>query len=467
MPRNVLLLQGPLGPFFKKFAQQLESSGHNVLKINLNGGDLFYFRSGKYLNFTSTSAVWPAWIENVMVGRKIDSLYLFGDCRRYHRQAIDIARRVGVKVYVFEEGYVRPNYVTLEEDGVNGYSSACKKPEILTHLKNFEAESEDLPSEPVSNVFWNAALHVFGYYSAALVLRGLFKHYDHHRSLNVVTETLLAFKSAIRKIAYRVTERKVSRRLLAGEEKYFLLPLQVHFDMQVKQHSKYSSIELFIEQMISSFSQSGREDCSLVFKHHPYDRGYKNYSALIEKMALVYGLEGRLYYVHDTDLPALLQNAEGSVLINSTVGISSMYHGTPVKALGDAIYDIEGLTHQGTLDSFWHNPDPVNRELFSRFRQYLINKTQVNGSLYTSVANADSSGLLWPKALAEIHFNDEVERVSEVLTEDDVATQAANMAASTAANTANIIDLENHKSSNDGDYDQSGFDTGAEDKIAI
>ena len=100
-------------------------------------------------------------------------------------------------------------------------------------------------------------------------------------------------------------------------------------------------------------------------------------------MALVYGLEGRLYYVHDTDLPALLQNAEGSVLINSTVGISSMYHGTPVKALGDAIYDIEGLTHQGTLDSFWHNPDPVNRELFSRFRQYLINKTQVNGSLYT------------------------------------------------------------------------------------
>ena len=91
----------------------------------------------------------------------------------------------------------------------------------------------------------------------------------------------------------------------------------------------------------------------------------------------------------------------------------------------------------------------------------------IRDSLYTSVANADSSGLLWPKALAEIHFNDEVERVSEVRTEDDVATQAANMAASTAANTANIIDLENHKSSNDGDYDQSGFDTGAEDKIAI
>ena len=464
MPRNILLLQGPVGPFFKKFARQLESHGHNVLKVNLNGGDLFYFRSGKYLNFTSPSAVWPAWIENVMVGRKIDRLYLFGDCRRYHRQAIDIARRVGVEVYVFEEGYVRPNYVTLEKDGVNGFSSACKKPEILTHLANTEKESEDLPSEPVSNVFWNGALHVFGYYSAALVLRSLFKHYDHHRSLNVVTETMLALRSGIRKIAYRVTERQVSRRLLSGSEKYFLLPLQVHFDMQVKQHSKFSSIESFIEQMISSFSQAGREDCSLVIKHHPYDRGYKNYSTLIKKMALVYGLEGRLFYVHDTDLPTLLQNAEGSVLINSTVGISSMYHGTPVKALGDAIYDVEGLTHQGSLDTFWHTPDPVNRELFSRFRQYLINKTQVNGSLYTAVTNADSSGLLWPEALAELHFSDEIERISEDQSNDN----AANPIGSNAGNgTANIIDLENHKSSNDGDYDQSGFDTGTDDKIAV
>jgi len=331
MPRNILLLQGPVGPFFAKFSRQLESRGHNVLKVNLNGGDLYYFRSGKYLNFTSAATVWPAWIESVMLGREIDRIYLFGDCRRYHRQAIGIARRLGIEA----------------------------------------------------------------------LLKGMFKHYDHHRSLNVFTEGAYWIQSGCRKLAYRFTERKTSEAILSGNLKYFLLPLQVHSDMQVRQHSEFSSIETYLEHVISSFSKSGRNDCSLVIKHHPYDRGYKNYSSVIKRMALVYGLENRLHYVHDTDLPSLLRNAEGSVLINSTVGISSLYHDTPVKALGEAIYDIDGLTHQGTLETFWKDPGIVDKNLYERFRRYLIDKTQINGSLYTEVRNSDESGLNWPMALAE------------------------------------------------------------------
>lgn len=406
MPRNILLLQGPVGPFFAKFSRQLESRGHNVLKVNLNGGDLYYFRSGKYLNFTSAATVWPAWIESVMLGREIDRIYLFGDCRRYHRQAIGIARRLGIEVYVFEEGYVRPNYVTLEKDGVNGFTSACDKSGIHERLANTEIRADDLPSEPVSNVFRAAARHCVQYYIAASLLKGMFKHYDHHRSLNVFTEGAYWIQSGCRKLAYRFTERKTSEAILSGNLKYFLLPLQVHSDMQVRQHSEFSSIETYLEHVISSFSKSGRNDCSLVIKHHPYDRGYKNYSSVIKRMALVYGLENRLHYVHDTDLPSLLRNAEGSVLINSTVGISSLYHDTPVKALGEAIYDIDGLTHQGTLETFWKDPGIVDKNLYERFRRYLIDKTQINGSLYTEVRNSDESGLNWPMALADEHFNE-------------------------------------------------------------
>ncbi len=404
MPRNILLLQGPVGPFFKKFANQLESHGHNVLKVNLNGGDFYYFRSGKYLNFNSKASVWPAWIESVMVGRQIDRIYLFGDCRRYHRQAIDIARRLGVEVYVFEEGYVRPNYVTLEKGGVNGFTTACEKEGFHERLENIDTENTDVPSEPVANVFNQAARHCVQYYLAASVLSQMFKNYEHHRSLNIFTEGLYWIRSGLRKITYRFTQRKLGEYLLANNEKYFLLPLQVHNDMQVRKHSEFVSIEKYLEYVISSFSNCGRDECSLVVKHHPYDRGYKNYAAIIRKLALVYGLENRLHYVHDTDLPKLLQNAEGSVLINSTVGISSLYHDTPVKALGDAIYDIEGLASQAPLESFWKNPGVIDRDLFNRFRRYLIDKTQVNGSLYTNVHNADESGLKWPAALAEEHY---------------------------------------------------------------
>ena len=98
MPRNVLLLQGPVGPFFRKLATQLESNGHNVLKVNLNGGDLFFYRDGDYENFTGAASIWPFWIESLMAERGIERIYLFGDCRRYHRQAIAIAKRLAIEV---------------------------------------------------------------------------------------------------------------------------------------------------------------------------------------------------------------------------------------------------------------------------------------------------------------------------------------------------------------------------------
>lgn len=450
MPRNILLLQGPVGPFFKKFARQLESCGHNVLKVNLNGGDLYYFRTGKYLNFTAKASVWPSWIESVMLGREIDRIYLFGDCRRYHRQAIDIATRLGIEVYVFEEGYVRPNYVTLEKDGVNGFSSACDKACIHEHLAQTDTSIDDLPSGPVSNVFSSAARHCVQYYIAASAMKWMFKDYEHHRSLNVFIEGLYWIQSGCRKMAYRFTERKIGQFILNGSNKYFLLPLQVHSDMQVRQHSEFPSIEKYLEHVISSFSKSGRDDCSLVIKHHPYDRGYKNYKSVIQKMALVYGLENRLHYVHDTDLPSLLRNAEGSVLINSTVGISSLYHDTPVKALGEAIYDIDGLTHQGTLDSFWSDPGEVDQDLYERFRRYLIDSTQINGSLYTEIRDSDESGLNWPVALADEHFN-EPTVLSSIKAEGDAGS---------------IIDLEERKKKSDIVVDTPAFETSAK-KVAM
>ena len=302
----------------------------------------------------------------------------------------------------------------------------------------------------MSNVFRAAARHCIQYYLAASLLGYMFKNYEHHRSLNVITEGLYWLQSGIRKITYQFTERKVGEDILSGRQKYFLLPLQVHSDMQVRQHSEFPSIEKYLEHVISSFSKSDCDDCLLVIKHHPYDRGYKNYRSVIKKMALVYGLENRIHYVHDTDLPSLLQNAEGSVLINSTVGISSLYHNTPVKALGEAIYDIEGLTFQGSLESFWNAPGKVDRNLFRRFRSYLIDKTQINGSLYTDVKNCDQSGLNWPAALSEEHFSEIAVKTPTTLEIEP----------------GSIIDLEERKKAAETSSEQPGFET-ATKKVAV
>ncbi len=408
MPRNVLLLQGPVGPFFRKFASQLEGSGHNVVKVNFNGGDWFFYRSGNYLNYRSSFAAWPAWITQQFVERKIQRIYLFGDCRAYHRQAIEIARKLDIEVFVFEEGYVRPNYITLEKNGVNGNTDACRKAGLLDRLAQFDANdgaaNETSISAPVKSVFLSSACAAMQYYMASSAMRPMFRQYQHHRALKTLSEGMIWIKSGLRKQLYRITERSISRRLSRGDEKFFLVTLQVHNDMQVTQHSKFGSVEEFIERVIISFAQAPK-DSVLVLKHHPYDRGYKSYKTLIKELAVRHGLKNRIHYVHDTDLPQLLQNAQGTVLINSTVGISSLYHHTPVKSMGFAIYDLPGLTFQGALEDFWNDPGTVDKDLFNKFRQYLVKTTQVNGSVYTALESNDgAAGLKWSPGMFKSHI---------------------------------------------------------------
>ena len=48
----------------------------------------------------------------------------------------------------------------------------------------------------------------------------------------------------------------------------------------------------------------------------------------------------------------------------------------------NAIYNIDGLTFQDSLDDFWLNANPPDKALFAAFRQCYIKQTQINGSFY-------------------------------------------------------------------------------------
>jgi capsular polysaccharide export protein len=95
----------------------------------------------------------------------------------------------------------------------------------------------------------------------------------------------------------------------------------------------------------------------------------------------------RVVYLETGDLNALLDQASGTVLVNSTVGLSSIQACCPTIALGTAIYDMPGLTYQGKLDTFWqdalddrHKPDA---KLVDAFCHSVIALTQINGDFYT------------------------------------------------------------------------------------
>ena len=94
-------------------------------------------------------------------------------------------------------------------------------------------------------------------------------------------------------------------------------------------------------------------------------------------------IESRVKIFYDVNIPTLLKNAIATLVINSSVGFSSLYHRTPVLCLGKSIYDIEGITAKNIhLNQFWNSKLTVNYDNYKKFRNYLIEKTQINDNFY-------------------------------------------------------------------------------------
>lgn len=377
--RRVLLLQGPMGPFFDRLAVFLRENGCEVVKVNLNGGDEWYYRQPGAVAFHDTPAHWPHFVDDLLDRHRTDAVVLFGDCRPYHRSAILRARTRGVAVFVFEEGYIRPNYVTFEMGGVNAYSMLPRFPAVLAMTAVRRPEIAP-PSRPFQRMAWFAAV----YYLWGRLRRDRYQNYRHHKPFEIFPEGWYWARSAYRKLSYRIAERGMEARLTGVlRKRFFLAPLQVFNDSQIRHHSDYRSVRGFIAEVIASFAKYAPRDVHLVFKQHPMDRGHRDYAAQVARNAAHYGVSGRVHLIHDQHLPSLLKAAIGAVMVNSTVGISALFHGCPVKLMGRAIYDMPGLVFEGPLERFWTAAEPPDPELVERLRNYLIQTTQVGGSFYS------------------------------------------------------------------------------------
>jgi capsular polysaccharide export protein len=149
---------------------------------------------------------------------------------------------------------------------------------------------------------------------------------------------------------------------------------------------------------MASFARHAPTGSLLAIKHHPLDRGYSDYTRLVQRLTREHQLEGRCHYIHDQHLPTLLRHARGVVVVNSTVGLSAVGEGVPVKVCGESIYDIQGLTFQGPLDNFWKNAHLAvpNAALYRAFKTYLISHTQHLGSFYKRLPGVSyHSGIMW------------------------------------------------------------------------
>jgi capsular polysaccharide export protein len=394
--KQVLMLQGPVGPFFKNLAYDLEAVGATVLKVNFNGGDWFFSDTANSIDFTGSVKEWPDFFQSLLRKHWIDTVILFGDCREHHSIAHSIATEKGIELGVFEEGYIRPDFITFEEYGVNGNSKISNDPAFYFGLDDNDIELPEV--HHVGYTFWHAVKWAILYYFFSALLYPKFWSYRHHRPLNPF-EGLYWIRSFWRKWFYKWKERKIESLAVSSMSKqYYLAPLQIATDAQIKYYYQHKSIEHFMKKVIHSFAQNAPKKTWLLIKHHPLDRGYHDYDRYIYRLAQQNNVSDRVKYIHDQHLPTLLNNARGCVLINSTVGLSAIHHNAPLKVCGEAIYDLEGLVYQGDIDTFWNEAENfiVDKELYLRFKGYLINHKQLNGNFYKPLNESKlKSGIVW------------------------------------------------------------------------
>ena len=378
MKENILLLQGPVGPFFKNVAKWLQNQGRKVYKINLNGGDEFFFPQNS-MSFYEPIAKFHQFLVDYIDKYNINAIVVFGDCRAYHKIAKSIVNsNPSLSFWVFEEGYLRPHYITFEKNGVNGYSLIPKNHDFYQNIQITSFKANKGKSHFYSMIYYTCV-----YYILMFLKKRKYPNYIHHRKTSLTFYTFYWGLALIRKLKARVILPRLIKKIVNDEYKpFYIFPLQCDQDFQIQVHSYYHSMRSYIFRVIRSFSMFADDKSYLLIKHHPMDEGFNNYEKLIKKLAKRYGVSERVIYMHGVPMPILLRKAKGLVTVNSTCGFSALIHGLPVKVLGNAHYDIEGLTFQKGLHHFWKEGIKPDAELFERYRTYLCNKSQIKGSVY-------------------------------------------------------------------------------------
>ncbi|MBR8426869.1 hypothetical protein KDW22_28115 [Burkholderia cenocepacia] len=137
MPRSFLVLQGTASPFFSHLSAALRERGHAVRKVNFCGGDLLYSGAKHAWDYDGKPNDLSDWYTEITRAGEFTDVIMFGDCREIHRHMHPVSQTFGLRVHVFEEGYVRPHWLTLERGGVNGRSSLPRDPAWYLGVSGF------------------------------------------------------------------------------------------------------------------------------------------------------------------------------------------------------------------------------------------------------------------------------------------------------------------------------------------
>lgn len=362
----------------------LRATGAAVWRVGFNLGDRVFWPGPGYIAFQGSHDQWPETCAGLMTEHSITDLVLYGDTRPIHAQAVALARDRGITVHVFEEGYLRPYWVTYERGGSNGHSRLMD----LTVLQMRAALAKvdlDLPEVPATwgdmrqHMFWGALYH------GCVALGGrAYRNFRPHRALTVGQEFRLYLDRFLLMPVHRLERRLATFRIRRGGFPYHLAILQLEHDASFRDHSPFASMTDFLALVIDGFAKGAPKHHHLVFKAHPLEDGRAPILPTIRRLAREHGLTDRVHFVRGGKLAQLLNDARSAVTVNSTAGQQALWRGLPLRTFGDAVYGKPEFVSFQPLDQFFASPQRPDTRAYRDYRHYLLETSQVVGGFYSS-----------------------------------------------------------------------------------
>ncbi len=383
--RVFLFLQGPHGPFFRRLARMLQRSGATVWRVGFNAGDsVFWPNRATFLPYQGTLEGWQEYFRTLVKDKSVTDIVLYGDVRPIHAQAIEAARDMGLCVHVFEEGYLRPYWVTYERGGSNGHSRLMGM-NLAQMEKALEGADLDTPMPPAhwgdmrQHVFYGALYHFF-----VMFANRRYRNFRPHRALSVAEEFRLYIKRLLL-MPFQAIERRIATlRIRFGGFPYHLALLQLEHDSSFQKHSSFDSMTDFLALLVENFAAGAPKHHHLVFKAHPLEDGRAPLRREIKRLAKNHGVSERVHWVRGGKLAQLLNDARTAVTVNSTAAQQVLWRGIPLKVFGDAVYNQPEFVSAQPLPEFFAGATRPDNQAYKIYRRFLLETSQVPGGFYSS-----------------------------------------------------------------------------------
>ena len=380
--RCFLFLQGPHGPFFSALAKQLHLAGARTCRIGFNSADrLFWGRKGYHAYRDGPEAFVEA-LREFVAKQGVTDLVCYGASRPVHRIALREAARLGLTPHVFEEGYLRPYWVTYERGGVNAASAATGY--SLSDMEEAMAagvpllhEAPDRWGDMRAHMFWGAAYH-------ARLLAGNkgYPGFKPHRTPDYWAEFRLHVNKLLTAPGRTLVRGASTFRMRHGGFPYHLVLLQLAHDANFLEHGPFPNHASFLETVFKGFAEGAPRHHHLVLKAHPLEDGREPLRPLIRDLKRKYELDGRIHFLTGGKLAKLLDTARSAVTVNSTAAEQALWRALPLRAFGDAVYNRPEFVSTQPIANFFAGPQAPDWEAYLTYRAFLLATSQVPGGFY-------------------------------------------------------------------------------------